>query len=381
MSSTILDLSNVINITIQPTPENLAVPNVNTAGLITQDQPSGWGGTEVFRIYKNATDVGTDFGTGSNTFILATAFFAQQPNPLGTNGYLAIIPRLIAPSLETIQNAIVRTLNSVFYFGVLIDEQLDSVTFGSLTAYIQTLDKILFYASSIQADYAPGGILDQLRTSGKTHTRGLYYNDAVPIDTQGFAAAYCARGLSTDFTGSATTQTMNLKVITNFSADPTIDQTQLQAAFTAGVDVYVDIAGLSRLFTSGANGWFDEIYNELWFKFALQTAGFNFLSQTATKIPQTEAGMEALKNAYRQVCQQAVTNGFIGPGTWNSPDVFGNPANLITAIKDIGFYVYSNPLSSQSEADRQARLAPLVQIAVKTQGAIHKSNVIVNVNL
>ena len=146
------------------------------------------------------------------------------------------------------------------------------------------------------------------------------------------------------------------------------------------MDVYVNIGGLSSLLTSGGNGWFDEIYNELWFKLALQTAGFNFLRASNTKIPQTEIGMDGLKNAYRVVCQQGVNNGFLAPGAWSSPDVFGNPQLLIQAVAGIGFYIYSSPISQQSQSDREARQAPLVQIAAKAAGAIQKSNVIVAVN-
>lgn len=381
MSETILDLTNVIDITISGTPASLGLPNINTAALVSQEVPIVDFGTSAFRIYTNPTDVATDWGTSSKAFAIATAFFAQQPNPLGTGGYLAIIPRLQTPSLETIQAAIVRTLNLVYYFGILIDEEMDGSTFATLTTYIQSLDKMFFYASSNQADFAPGGLLDLLRTAGKTHSRGLYYNDSVALDTQLMAGAYAGRALSTDFTGSNTTQTMHLKVLSTISPDATINQTALVAAQTAGVDVYVNIAGVPSLFTSGANSFYDEIYNELWFKFALQTAGFNYLRSTSTKVPQTEPGIEGLKNVYRSICDQAVGNAFIGPGKWSSSTVFGDPAALIRSVADIGYYVYSKPVADQSQADREARKAPLIQIAVKAQGAVHKSNVIVFVNL
>lgn len=380
MTSKILDLSNVINITLQGAPSLLAVPNINTIALISQEVPVVDFGSAAFRIYKNLTDVATDWGTGSDAFAIATSFFSQQPNPLGTNGYLTIIPRTQTPSLESIEDAIVRTVNLVYYGGIIIDELLDGTTFATLTAYIQGLDKLFFYASSTKADFAPGGMLDLARTAGKTHARCLYYNDGTPLDTQLMAAAYAARGMSTDFTGSNTASTMNLKVLTNISPDTTLDQTNVDAAIAAGVDVYVSIGGLSSLLTSGGNGWFDEIYNELWFKLALQTAGFNFLRASNTKIPQTEIGMDGLKNAYRVVCQQGVNNGFLAPGSWSSPDVFGNPQLLIQAVAGIGFYIYSSPISQQSQADREARQAPLVQIAAKAAGAIQKSNVIVAVN-
>jgi hypothetical protein len=160
-----------------------------------------------------------------------------------------------------------------------------------------------------------------------------------------------------------------------------MDQTQLNACQAAGVDVYPSIAGIACLYTSGENDFFDQVYNEFWFKFALQVAGFNYLAGTNGKIPQTEIGMEGLKNEYRKICEQAVSNGFVGPGSWNSPDVFGDPAALIRNITDIGYYVWSLPVVDQNQNDRENRIAPLVQIAIKSQGAIHKSNVIVNVNL
>lgn len=381
MTATILDLSNVINITLQGTPSLLSAPNINTVALISQEVPLDYDMNQAFRIYKNLTDVGTDWGTDSDAFAIATSFFSQQPNPLGTGGYLTIIPRLQTPSLETIPAAIARTINLVYYAGVIIDEILDNTSLQNLTAYIQGLDKLLFYASATQSDFAPGGVLDLIRQAGQTHTRCLYYNDGTAIDTQKMAAAYSARGMSTDFTGSNTASTMNLKTLVGIAADITINQTSLDAATAAGVDVNVDMGGITCLITSGANGWFDEVYNELWFKLALQTAGFNFLRASNTKIPQTEIGMDGLKNAYRQVCQQAVVNGYLAPGAWTSPDVFGNPNLLITAVLGIGFYIYSSPIALQSESDREDRIAPLVQIAAKSAGAIQKSNVIVSVNL
>lgn len=381
MTATILDLGNVINITLQGAPSLLAVPNINTVALISQEILLDYDVNQAFRIYKNLTDVGTDWGTNSNAFAIAGAFFSQQPNPLGTGGYLTIIPRQQSPSLETIEAAIQRTINLVYYAGVIIDQTLDGTTLATLSSYIQGLDKLFFYASSTKADFAPGGALDLIRQAGKTHTRCLYYNDGVALDTQLMAAAYCARGMSVDFTGSNTASTMNLKTLVGIVADTTLNQTDVDAAQAAGVDVYVNIGGIISALTSGLNGWFDEIYNELWFKLALQVAGFNYLRGTNTKIPQTEIGMDGLKNAYRQVCQQAVVNGFLAPGSWTSPDVFGNPQLLIASVAGIGFYVYSSPIALQSQSDREARQAPLVQIAAKAAGAIQKSNVIVAVNL
>jgi hypothetical protein len=286
----------------------------------------------------------------------------------------------LAASNEAFEATIARTINSVFYFGVLVDVILTENDLIALSAYVQTLDKVLFYASRTAADFAPGGMLDDIRTASKTHTRALYYYTATAIDTQKFAAAYAGRALSTDFTGINTTQTMHLKQLASVTPDQTIDQTALDAAKAAGVDVYCSISGRASLSTSGENSFFDQVYNSLWFKNALQVAGFNYLAQTSTKIPQTEEGMEGLKGVIRKVCEQARANRFVAPGSWTSDTVFGNPADLIRNITDQGYYVYSLPVAAQAQADRDARRAPLVQIAIKESGALHSASIIVNVN-
>lgn len=372
-----LDLANVINVTVQGTPQNLNSPNINTCAIFTQEAPSGWGGA-TYKIYTNASEVATDFGSGSVIAGMAAAFFAQQPNPLVSGGYLVAIPRLTSPSLESVQAAILRMKDTVYFFGILIDEEMHNseTAFDNLCDYVQSLDKVFFYASSDVSDYASGGMLDDIRAASNTHTRCLYHTSTPKT----FAAAYAGRALSTNFAGSNTTQTLHLKSLATIEPDTTIDQTALAAVQAAGVDVYVSVTGISVIFTSGENEFFDQVYNELAFKFALQTAGFNYLRGTNSKVPQTERGMEGLKNAYRQVCDQFVINGFIGPGTWTSPDTFGDPEALRRNITDQGYYVYSLPLSQQSSSDRADRIAPLVQIAAKSQGAIHKSNVIANIN-
>jgi len=157
-------------------------------------------------------------------------------------------------------------------------------------------------------------------------------------------------------------------------------QTILTAAKAVGADVYVNIAGQSCVMSYGANGFFDDVYNLRWLIGALEVAGFNFLRQAGTKIPQTERGMDGLKGAYRQVCSQAVSNGFVAPGLWTGSDTFGDPEDFKRNISDFGFYIYSLPVAQQSSADRLARISPVVQIAIKYAGAIHSSNVIVNVN-
>lgn len=305
------------------------------------------------------------------------------------NGSITVTPTVVAAG-EKIPAAITRTVGLVQYFGILINENLATVgqtDLLSAAAVILPLIKMGFFVSTLQADITTGGMIDLLRSGGFTNTRGLYYGVttgtaivSVIVDSLVIAASYAGRALSTNFSGSLTTSTMHLKVLSGVQADPTMTQTILNLALAAGADTYISLQGVASVFCSGLNTFFDRVYNALWFSGALQVAGFNYLAQTNTKIPQTESGMDGLKNAYRLVCEQAVTNGYLAPGTWTNPTTFGNPADLIANVAQRGYYIYSAPLSQQSQTNRVARQASLCQIAAKEAGAIQSSSVIVNIN-
>src|SRR5580698_1810957 len=113
----------------------------------------------------------------------------------------------------------------------------------------------------------------------------------------------------------------------------------------------------------------------------MQTQIFNALAGVSNKIPQTEGGMTFLKGQAAVVCQQAVLNGWVAPGSWTAAVPFGNPADLARCISDYGYYIYSQPIASQTNANRVARIAPTIQIALKMAGAIHFVVVNVLVNL
>ena len=315
--------------------------------------------------------------------IYAPLALTTTANSLMTSAPAAITITITQPTVnETIGAAITRTKDLVQYFGIMVDETADVIGNTDVlaaAAIVQALNKIAFWVGTVEADIQPGGIIDLLRSGSENKSRGLYYGD-IDLNAILYMAAYAGRALSTDFSGSNTTQTMHLKVLANVQPDPSMSQTILDEAQTAGADCYISLQGVPAVFTSGANRFFDQVYNQEWLVGALQVAGFNYLAQASTKIPQTESGMDGLKGAYRGVCEQAVTNQYSAPGSWTSPTLFGNPAQLIANVAQRGYYIFSSPVSQQNTADRAARRAPLVQIALKEAGAIQSSNVIVTIN-
>lgn len=316
----------------------------------------------------------------------ATPAITVTDSSLVTGGSSAVNATVtVTEAGETLTAAITRTKDLVQYFGILVTAtvtQLTEVDMLAAAAVVQTLIKIAFFVSFAEAAIEVGGSLDKLRTGTLTHSRGLYYgdDDSSGLNAILMAAAYAGRGLSVNFSGSNTTSTMNLKDLSTVQPDPSMTQTIYNKAKAAGADIYASMQGVPKVICFGANKYFDQVYNLLWFVGGLQVAGFNFLAQAATKIPQTESGMDGLKGAYRNVCEQGVTNQYIAPGRWTSPTVFGVPANLIANVAQVGYYIFSLPVGQQSQTDRAARKAPLIQIAIKEAGAIQESSVIVNVN-
>ncbi|MGL5113575.1 MAG: DUF3383 family protein [Flavobacterium sp.] len=86
---TVLDLSNVINVTVTDVPSGLPNVNINSVALLTNELPSN---IDDYRVYLNSRDVATDYGTSSETYALANAIFSQNPNLLSGKGQLVVAP-------------------------------------------------------------------------------------------------------------------------------------------------------------------------------------------------------------------------------------------------------------------------------------------------
>ena len=311
--------------------------------------------------------------------IHAPSALTTSSNTLATSAPASItITVTQTQAAETQAAAVTRTQGLVQYFGIMADSILGGAEILAAAAVVQPLNKIMFVVSQTEADIEPGGTIDLLRVDQDTQTRGLYYGGG--SDPLVMLSAYAGRALSVNFSGSNTTSNMHLKDLIGVEADTTMTQSILTLAQAAGADCYVSIQGIAKVFSSGANSFFDQVYNLQAFVGAIQIAGFNYLAESSTKVPQTEQGINGLKGAYRAICSQYVNNQYIAPGQWNSSTTFGNQVDFLNNISSLGYYIYSQPVSQQSQVDRAARQAPLIQIALKSAGAVNSSDVIVYVN-
>lgn len=193
-----------------------------------------------------------------------------------------------------------------------------------------------------------------------------------------YAVSYMARQHVVNFSGSNTTNTMNLKTLSIPSEEYT--EEEISKAYAVGADIYTVIKDVPVNVCSYANDFSDNAYNLLSFVDAVQTGNFNFLKNASTKVPQTIQGIQSIDDNTTQTVRRYVTNGMVAPGEWSIPDYFGDYETFITAIRQKGFYILSQDLADQAQSERSERIAPVQQIAIKNAGAVHRENVIINFN-
>ena len=318
------------------------------------------------------------YGATDSTIAFSTSSIGTD---IGGSSYLntsnATITAGTNSSGKTVAEAIAEVDEIAYVGGVLTTQFCENAVVLANATALQALDHIYFEVTQSLKNIAVLGA--NIKAASDTKTRPMAYSYAGAEGAKCAIATYASIACSTNYSGNSTALTMNLKELTGILPDLNLNQTYFTQAKQNGVDIYGNTEGLSCVYSFDNGAYTDEVTGELWFKKALEVSGFNYLRKTNTKISQTEAGMAGLKNAYETRCIQAIRNGMIAPGTWNDSVPFGNPDDFLRNIEEKGYYIYSLPIAQQQQAEREQRIAPVVQIAVKLAGAFHSSNVIVNV--
>lgn len=376
-----INISNVISISVSTPPAGLADFQVNNLAIFTKEAPVNGAITAANPgVYVSPADVLADWGAGSEVYAMAIAIFSQTPTILDGGGSLLIFPMAGGDALATVIPAgqKVAYFHGALYAGYAPnDAELEA---GA--ASCEAIRVLLWASQYLTASLTDGtGVFAIIHASNLKHTRKLLYTQGgTAAAARLAAAAKAARLMSVDFSGSNTTNNIHLKQLATIAADGGITQAILDRCGVVGVDCYPSIGGRASVFASGGDDFDDNVYNLDWFVLAQQVAGFNVLAETGTKVPQTEQGIAVLRGAYIKVLQKAVANGFLAPGEWNSPELFGDPDALRRNVRELGYYIFSAPVATQSQADRAARKAPLIQEAIKYAGAVDSSAVVISVN-
>lgn len=265
-----------------------------------------------------------------------------------------------------------------WYLMTFASETITSEQILDVAAYIEASDnKHIYGVSSTDANIAnPDSTTDiayLLKAAG--YNRSLVQYSQNPYSV----ASFFGRAVTVNFAGNSTVITMMYKAEPGVVAE-NLNTTQANAIRAKNANVYAaynNNTAIVQYGTVASGTYFDDIQDTDWLAYSMQTAIFNLLYTSATKIPQTDAGNHLIANAIEAACAQAVANGTLAPGQWNA-NGFGQLKQGDYLPK--GYYIYAPPIYLQSQADREARKSVPFQVAAKLAGAIHTVDVIVNVN-
>lgn len=331
-------------------------------------------GSSQFVVTSNATGatsaigIPTAAGTGTDIAPLLAIDAAHQPT--AQNGQAAS---------SSVLPAVTSALNySADWYGLVIaDNAMTDQDHLDVAALINSASDARVYgvttgAAAVLDSTSTADIASKMKDAG--FGRAFVQYSQIPYA----AASAFGRAFTVNFLGNNTTITLKFKQEPGITAE-TVTAQQADTLKAKNANVFVRYANDTAIIQEGVmcNGdFFDERHGLDWLQNYVQNNLWNLLYTSNTKIPQTEAGVTRLVTNVEQSMDQAVNNGLLAPGIWNGGDI-GQVTAGDTLTK--GYYVYANSLVSQAQADREARKAPVIQVAAKLAGAIHFADVLINV--
>ena len=263
--------------------------------------------------------------------------------------------------------------SAVNYINVFTDLRMEDDKVKETSDAIQAMERQFFYGIASKFDL--DNIADDIRLAGNANT-ALYYDNQDLDNLHKFVSGAVSRHASVNFNGVETANTLGLKVIrTVLPSD--FDPTLSNNVEAKGVHRNVSFGARTGIIQSGAIEFPDIIRNNFALGFEARVALFNVLGTTITVVRQTQEGVDQLEAALTEVFEKFVTNGVIGKGLeWNG-DLLGDDDEAFrSSIKTNGYFIFTQPISEQSQVEREQRKAPLIQAAYKLAGSIEKVDAI-----
>lgn len=375
-----LPVSNVVNVDVIIGPR--AATGRNFGSLLILGSSTVIPIAERIRLYSSAEGIGDDFGVDSPEYEAATVYFSQSPTPqqVYVGRWAKTLVSAEGGSTETLLQAVNAVLNYTSWYGLAVadDEDIDDADWLSVAAAIESSSLSRILAITTQD---PEAVNTTSTTDLAYKLKAAKYGRTfVQYSTSSKYAALSAfgRAFTVNFNGSNTTITLKFKQEPGITYE-TLDLNQAKALDAKNCNVYVYYENDTAILQQGvmsSGDFFDERHGLDWLQNYVQTNLYNLLYTSTTKVPQTDAGVTRLLSNVEKSMDQSVTNGLVAAGVWN-----GGPIGQLDSGDTLtkGYYVYAQPISEQAQADREARKAPVIQVACKLAGAVHFADVQINV--
>ncbi|HFZ0485403.1 TPA: DUF3383 family protein [Citrobacter koseri] len=339
---------------------------------------------ERLRLYSAPDDIGDDFGVDSEEYKAAVIWFSQSPRPtqIYVGRWVETLVDGEAGEPETLLEAVNALLDYNSWYGLHLavpeGDYPSDADMIAVSAAIEsaTVSRILAITSD-EADIMSAAIETDLASKLKA---AKYSRSYIQYSSTSRYAALSSfgRAFTVNFTGSNTTITLKFKQLPGVTYE-TLGTSQANALEAKNCNVYVYYENDTAILEQGVmcNGdFFDERHGLDWLQNAVQTADYNTLYTSTTKIPQTDAGTTTRIANIEKVLDVAETNGLFAPGIWT-----GGPMGQLSTGDTLtkGYYTWADTVDNQLQTDREARKGVPIQVAAKLAGAVHYGDVAITV--
>ncbi len=281
-------------------------------------------------------------------------------------------------SSETITQALDRLaqIDPDFYFVTLAEGIVDTDDVAEAAEWAASNDRFLLADSHEERALE---LADTTSVIARLAAPGSPSASAIWSRTSDYkAVSLAARFSAVNFGGVQSLITAKFRRLYGTVPDE-LTPTQAAALRERGVNWYSTVGG-TPIIQEGTSfgGWIDMQVFLDWLVTRIRGNLFNALL-SANRVPQTDDGIAALKEAAEDICAQGVRNGGIAPGTL--AETQANAIRLATGNPDFtgflsnGYLVHVLPVAEQPQADREARKAPPVSVWLKGSGAVHFVNI------
>ncbi|WP_024141045.1 DUF3383 family protein [Salmonella enterica] len=377
-----LPLSRVTNVTV--TLSARAAQGRNFGSMLLLGDSTVIPISERMRLYSSAADIGDDFGVDSEEYKAAVIWFSQSPQP--TQVYVGRWAKTLATGeageVETLLEAVNALMDFNSWYGLHLavpeadyptDTDIISVAAAVEASGVSRIFGITTDEAGTLVAATTTDLSSKLKAAGYKRTFIQYSTSSRYASLSAFARAF-----TVDFTASNTTITLKFKQEPGVTYE-TLKTSEADSLEAKNCNVYVYYENDTAILEQGvmSNGdFFDERHGLDWLQNAVQTADYNTLYTSTTKIPQTDAGTTTRMANIEAVLDKAVNNGLFAPGKWTGGPI-GQLANGDTLTK--GYYLYAESVDDQLQTDREARRGVPIQVAGKLAGAVHYGSVAITV--
>ena len=368
-----VSINNIIDISVQVSSQAASEANFST-GLII-------GNSEVLdaenrvAVYtfdswqQQMTDAG--FTSASPEYIAANAYFSQSPAPKK----VCIGVKLSDDSAEVDAVNACRQFSDewfAFCFCYDVEDTKKAAIAEAVEAY--SIPTVFIYQTKDTNCLKTGqeNVMKTMMDANYNYTVGFYSTQQ--YITSAIVGLYSA--LNTTDDGSA--YTIAFKSLVGFTAE-SINDTQYSAILSYKGNVYTSFGDRYTFMypgNSAAGTYMDELFFIEVAKYLIQDKTMNGLI-TSMKIPQTESGMNQIISFITTACNKLLSMGYIDTGIWNGQDIMDLKSGM--AVTN-GYFIQAESIYSQSQSDRQERIAPPIYVALKTSGAIQSVVIRVLIN-